>query len=100
MSYCRFGEGDVYVYLSVDHHLECCGCILQDREFVEDENSPVGFYLKSIGKIIETNFYKTADMIKHLEIHKESGHYVPDFCIEDLLRDQEENDKIMMENKL
>ena len=38
MSYCRFGEGDVYIFFSVDHLLECCGCILQEREWVDDES--------------------------------------------------------------
>jgi len=100
MSYCRFVEGDVYVFLSTANLLECCGCFLQEREWVDDESIPFakgGF--KYIGEIIQTAFDTTDGMIKHLELHKEKGHYVPSSCIVALLEDKEENDKIMSENK-
>jgi hypothetical protein len=101
MSYCRFGEGDVYIFFSVDHLLECCGCILQEREWVDDESlSFFKGYLKSIGEIVQTRFDTTADMLKHLELHQEKGHYVPDSCIKRLREDQEENDKLMSERKI
>lgn len=100
MSYCRFGEGDVYIFLSTDHLLECCGCILQEREWVDDESAFFGGYLKSIGEIIQSRFDTTEDMIKHLELHKEKGDYVPASCIKRLLEDQEENDKLMSERKI
>lgn len=101
MSYCRFIEGDVYIFLTSDtHQLECCGCILQDREWVKDEKYPLlGGYFKNIGTLIENRFSTTQGMLDHLEAHKLKGHYVPDFCIENLKKDQEENDKIMSENK-
>lgn len=99
MSYCRFGEGDVYIFLSTSNQLECCGCLLQEREFIPDEDALLKFYLKPVGERVQTVFHTTEDMIKHLETHKESGHYVPDFCIEGLLRDKEKNDQIMVENK-
>ncbi len=100
MSYCRFTEGDVYIFLSSDQNkLECCGCILQERKWVDDESYPIlKGYLKDVGEIIQDRFDTTQDMLDHLEIHKKNGHYVPDSCIEGLLRDQEENDEIMSKN--
>lgn len=100
MSYCRFLEGDVYVFFSSSNLLECCGCSLQEREWIDDETAFFGGYLKSVGEIIPTEFDNTADMLKHLELHKEKGHYVPDSCIKRLLEDQEENDKLMSERKI
>lgn len=97
MSYCRFLEGDVYIFLASDEKkLECCGCILQEREWVKDENSPLKGYLRDVGELIQNRFDTTQGMLDHLEIHKNKGHYVPDFCIEGLLRDKEENDKLML----
>ena len=96
MSYCRFGEGDVYIFLNTEVFLECCGCILQEREWVEDDTRPLfKGYLKSVGEIVEYEFHTTADMINHLEIHKSKGHYIPSSCIDGLIRDKEENDRIM-----
>ena len=96
MSYCRFGKGDVYIFLSTDHLLECCGCILQEREWIDDETAPFKGYFKSIGEIIETDFNTTQGMLDHLELHKSKGHYIPKSCIDRLIEDQEENDKIML----
>ena len=73
MSYSRFGwdGSDVYVFLSVGGHLECCGCLLSD----------------------EWSYATTDEMIAHLEEHRAAGHHVPEDCIEDLLADKEENDR-------
>ena len=77
MSYCRFGDGDVYVILTTHpSSLECCGCILQEREWRDDDSAPFGGYFHSVGDIIETNFYTTADMINHLELHKNKGQII------------------------
>ena len=68
MSYSRFGYADVYVFMSVGGHLECCGCILGD----------------------EWAFDSTQAMVDHLSIHRDAGHHVPD--IEpDLWRDDAQN---------
>jgi hypothetical protein len=97
MSYCRFIEGDVYIFLNTDHFLECCGCILQEREWVDDETKPIiKGYFKAVGEIIETWFSTTEDMLTHLQLHKDKGHYIPQSCIDGLLEDQKENDKIMV----
>ena len=100
MSYCRFLEGDVYIFLSTSGKLECCGCILQEREWVDDETRPImKGYLKRIGEIIQTDFSTTQGMLDHLELHKTKGHHIPKHCIDDLIYDQEENDKWMNEEK-
>lgn len=71
MSYARFSNADVYVYLDCGGYLCCCGCLIE------------GFF----------GAKTTADMLEHLEEHKKVGHDVPDFCIEGLKEDQKENDE-------
>lgn len=69
MSYARFSDADVYVYMSVSGYLSCCGCWLGD----------------------EWNFTSTDAMIAHIQEHRKAGHDVPD-NLEDALRaDDEEN---------
>lgn len=97
MSYIRFGEdgSDVYVYLSTSGHLECSMCPLQKREQVEDPNAFLGFYLKSVEPVIQTEFDNTADMLAHLELHIAAGHCVPPRVMTELRADAEENDDWM-----
>jgi hypothetical protein len=74
MSYCRFLEGDVYVFMHVGGHLECCACFLGEMD-------PWGsFQAKS-----------TQEMVDHLEKHKAAGHYVPERVFSDLWADDKEN---------
>jgi hypothetical protein len=70
MSYARFSEGDVYVFLNVGGTLECCGCSLGDR----------------------WDFDSTDAMLEHLREHAAAGHAIPDRCIPGLEEDREEND--------
>jgi hypothetical protein len=93
VSYARFGwdDSDVYVFCSREA-LECCGCILQQREAVDAPGSILGWYLREAGEHIEQRFTTTAGMIAHLEAHRAAGHVVPDDCISDLLADAAEND--------
>jgi hypothetical protein len=72
MAYCRFGTNDLYVFMHVAGHLECCGCILQDE--------PDFFCAMS-----------TKEMIDHVSKHRESGHVVPYYLESNLLRDDAEN---------
>jgi hypothetical protein len=74
MSYARFSDADVYVFLNIFGYLECCGCALPESDFVQ---TPL--------------FLTTKDMISHLERHKEVGHSLG-HCIERLKEDQQEND--------
>jgi hypothetical protein len=69
MSYCRFLEGDVYVFMSTGGWLECCWCHLQDE-------GPLTF--KS------TN---TQDMVSHLREHQSHGDQVPERVFDDLWLD-------------
>lgn len=73
MSYCRFLEGDVYVFMSVGGHLQCCACILD----IEDWHS---FEAKS-----------TQEMVDHLKEHRGAGHHVPERVYADLWADDKEN---------
>lgn len=93
MSYCRFSDADVYVFLAVDLGLECCGCILQEREWVDDPDRPIfGGYLKAVGEKINAYGLTTDEMLAHLQRHRAAGHDVPDYVFADLEADREEND--------
>lgn len=76
MSYARFGweDSDVYVFLAVEGHLECCSCQLTNAT---------------------QRFASTAEMIDHLAEHTRQGHTVPKSTIEGLLAEAEENDAII-----
>ncbi len=89
MSYARFGAdgSDVYVFTS-SRALECCGCVLQKREWVDDPTRSRG-YMKHVGEIIEDEFDSNAGMIEHLERHVAAGHEVPDHTFA-RLRDPED----------
>ena len=67
MAYARFSYCDVYVFLSVSGHLECCMCRLGP-----DLLAP-----------------NTSEMLAHLQRHREAGHDVPEEVLEEL-RDKEE----------
>lgn len=65
MAYARLGDCDVYVFLSVSGHLECCMCSLERY-----------FQAKTI-----------AGMFEHLRAHKEAGHDVPDWVFDGIRED-------------
>lgn len=75
MSYCRFFDGDVYVFMHVSGHLECCGCVLN----VPDEPWDL-FKAES-----------TQEMVDHLELHVAKGHRVPSHVVPNLWADDAEN---------
>ena len=99
MSYCRFGEADVYVFASVGGGVECCGCPLQQREYVEDDGAFFGFYLKSVGPVLRTTGLNTDEIMEHLEQHRAAGHHVPDRVFSDLEADRADNDMTAVEHK-
>ena len=74
MSYCRFLEGDVYVYMDVAGHLTCSVCSLLP------EDGPSGFYAHS-----------TQEMISHLQEHRKAGDRIPSGVFSDLWADDERN---------
>ena len=70
MSYARFGSSsDVYIFMSTQGHLECCGCILGDR----------------------WEFDSTQAMVDHIAVHRAVGHTVPDGIEDDLRADDQAN---------
>lgn len=69
MSFARFSEGDLYVYLNTEGLFECCGCGLQDGGC---------FFCRT-----------AAEMIAHVKKHRRAGHDVPDRCLYQLGRDAE-----------
>lgn len=93
MSYARFGSNgsDVYVFMHAGGFLDCCGCLLQEMEWIDDPEAFFGFYLKAVGEIIQTEFHTTQGMIDHLKLHIEAGHNVPDDVIPAILADDAEN---------
>ena len=60
MSYCRFGEADVYIYDDVRYGLFCCMC-----SFVPFE---IGGYVSGSNHL---------DMLIHIGKHRDIGDYVP-----------------------
>ncbi len=95
MSYTRFGwdGSDVYVFRSASG-IECCGCILQERRWVDDETYPLfrGYY-EAVGERIQTTFTDTDEAVAHLTKHIAVGHVVPAHVIPELLADREENER-------
>jgi hypothetical protein len=89
MSYARFGEdSDVYVF-ATRYNIECCGCWLQERKWINDPDALFKGYLKSVGEVIQTVFNSNEEMLVHLEKHIAKGHAVPEYCLE-RLRDPED----------
>lgn len=74
VSYARFTyDSDVYVFYSVDHMYECCGCCLRSTSFCCGT---------------------AKEMIEHLEQHRVVGHKVPEYALERLRQDVEEADDV------
>ena len=78
MSYARFSWCDVYVFVSVEGHLDCCGCSLPPGWFEADT---------------------TAEMLDHLQKHREAGHDVPDEVFDALRADAAVNDADMAKTR-
>lgn len=70
MSYCRFIEADVYIYMDVGGWLTCCACPLRDTWF---------------------KAWDTQSMLDHIAEHRKAGHYVPASVDDELVADDEEN---------
>lgn len=73
MSYCRFLEGDVYVFMHVGGYLECCACVMHKKDWGSFEA------------------HSTKAMVDHLEVHKTKGHIVPERVFTGLWADDAEN---------
>ena len=98
MSYCRFSDGDVYMYADVGGGITCCACRLAPLVPTIFKNGEVDHPL--FGKIApcgcsETccpkcgmhdslNFKTEDEALSHLREHAAAGHDVPDYAIERL----------------
>ena len=73
MSYCRFLEADVYVFMHVGNFLTCSACFMSEDAWGSfDADS-------------------TQKMVDHLNEHVAQGHYVPQHVFDDLWADDAEN---------
>lgn len=102
MSYCRFSEGDVYMYHHVGGHIECCACSLADlvagsSKFFDklsgadkkpDYKGPTTFKMHGSTKLAT---YQEA--LDHLQKHRDAGHSVPEYAFEALRKDVESGGK-------
>jgi hypothetical protein len=74
MAYCRWGDGDLYIYEDARGGLTCCGCKLQ-------EQPPAGFDGASF------NCSTRSAMIAHIDEHRAAGHEVQKGVV-DALREE------------
>lgn len=82
MSYCRLTpDSDVYVYRSSAGYV-CHDCTLSGRKFI----------IEATGEVILTT---PAEMIAHLELHREAGDRVPQYAMDEL--EGECDDSLQME---
>lgn len=63
MSYCRFSDGDVYLFYHVNGFYDCCGCRLNSEK---------------------TSFNTPSETLEHLKEHIAAGHDVPGYAIKRL----------------
>lgn len=104
MSYCRFSDGDVYLYFDVGGYICCCACWLAPKVntiFTKGEKSLLGTSLEGPCKKCDgvgcdacqmhgnLEFFSYSDAIEHLEEHKGAGHEVPQYAFDMLLSEQE-----------
>ena len=77
MSYARFSNGDVYVFLHSDGYLCCCMCSTGQGSSM----------------LLAKDFqaFTTEEMIEHLKEHVQRGDQVPKHAFEGLEHDAEQN---------
>ena len=74
MAYSRFYDSDIYIYPSVEGHIECAGCFLNISP-----NEDTIFY--------STKIYDDETLLMHILQHRISGHKMPDSLAQDILAD-------------
>jgi hypothetical protein len=113
MSYCRFSEGDVYLFPISSGGIECCTCRLTPRNVetiftkgIDEGNPSFSFW----GKITpcekcggkgcsgcmmnnDVHFDTHAEAIAHLEEHRAAGHVVPEYAFERLRQEMKAADQ-------
>lgn len=66
MSYCRFGNADVYVFEHVYGGIDCCGCWLDPQQ---------------------PRLHSMEEVEEHFAAHVAAGHNVPDTLVADIRAD-------------
>jgi len=74
MAYSRFYDSDIYIYPSVEGHIECAGCFLT---ISPDEHTIFQ----------STKIYDDETLLMHLVQHAISGHNMPDNLAQEILAD-------------
>lgn len=75
MSYCRFSEGDVYLYQTTEDHWECCACSLAplvNGSLAAFGDPDTTFLLHS-----STTLSTLEQVLEHLNLHKNNNDLVP-----------------------
>lgn len=88
MSYCRFGEADVYIYDDVYHGIICCACSLLDT----GETAYNEFFKAELP--VMHNFvagYDRQKMLDHIAEHRYVHHYIP-WDVDERLKEEMESD--------
>ena len=96
MSYCRFSDGDVYMYAS-PQGIECCACRLAPLVktiFTEGGDYPLFGRIgpcdcsgEGCAKCMmngSMTFHTEQDALAHLLKHRDAGHDVPQYAIDRL----------------
>ncbi len=92
MSYCRFGEGDVYLIGSLRDGEEvfyCCGCLLNEKDWVGDADSFLGGFLRARSGQPDFMSPSRFETLDHLGDHLEAGHEVPQHAIDAIANETE-----------
>jgi hypothetical protein len=105
VSYCRFSDGDVYLYAHVGGGFECCACrlaekvptvftvgckdhpLLGDVEPCEKCNGEGCDDCMMPGSL---RLQTRSECINHLQKHRDAGHKVPEYAFEYLRKEIEE----------
>lgn len=83
MAYCRWSEGDCYVYGS-GQGMTCCSCRIMPEC---DSYDLAGNCLGHTGLHEDYNTESKQEMLDHLLEHRKQGHQVPDSAITRLMRE-------------
>jgi len=81
MAYSRFTNSDIYIYPSIEGHIECAACILNEPQ---DEYS-----LFSMSEKI----YDDGHLIVHVRKHIKLGHDIPVGLLAEILSDPDRYSK-------
>jgi hypothetical protein len=106
MSYCRFSEGDIYMFYNTNGTIECCACSLAPKvktiftTGLKKEDSQYKLFgaleacTKCEGEGCDScmihgslNFETFEEAIEHLHKHVANGDYVPKRAFEELQYD-------------